>query len=500
MILNDPMSAMTIGNSWMHTLKDYWLNEHQRTETMTREDQALLDAVLRNDFLSFLRRCMATLNPGAPFLLNFHMEAIAYQLVRVLAGEVTRLIINLPPRHLKSIMVSVAFPAFLLGHDPRRRIFGISYGGDLSTKHAHDFQSIVQSTWYRRIFPHMLIARSADSDVYTTQRGFRKATSVYAAVTGLGGDTFIIDDPQKPVEAQSDAQRNHLNGWFSNTLRSRLDNKTTGVIIVVMQRVHLNDLTGHLTENSDDWTVLSLPAIAETDEEIAIGDGQFHSRRAGEALHPALEPLAALEKLRKEMGSDIFAAQYQQSPVPLGGAMIKRAWLRYYDVTPEHTYKTKIIQSWDTAAKNGAQNDLSVCTTWMLYDKQYYLLDVTRGRYEYPQLRSTAIALAKRFNPSTILIEDASTGTALAQELRQAGTHVVKLVPVEQDKIGRLWVQQAKFEAGLVLFPKGASFLLDLEAELLTFPQARHDDQVDSISQALGYRFSSYDTTLSWVG
>ena len=148
------------------------------------------------------------------------------------------------------------------------------------------------------------------------KRGFRKATSVYAAITGLGGDTFIIDDPQKPVDAQSDSQRNHLNQWFSNTLRSRLDNKATGTIIVVMQRVHLNDLTGYLTENSDDWTVLSLPAIAEENEEIAVGDGLFHRRRAGEALHPEHEPLAVLEKLRAEMGSDVFAAQYQQAPVP----------------------------------------------------------------------------------------------------------------------------------------------------------------------------------------
>lgn len=466
---------------------------------MTRQDQALLDAVLRNDFLSFLRCCMMVLNPGAPFLPNWHLDAIAYQLEQVRAGKIKRLIINLPPRHLKSIMVSVVFPAFLLGHEPHRRIFGISYGSDLSTKHAGDFRSIVQSNRYRRIFPKMRIVRAMESDVHTTQRGFRKATSIYAAITGLGGDTFIIDDPQKPVDAQSDSQRNHINEWFSNTLRSRLDNKAKGTIIVVMQRVHLNDLTGYLIENSDDWTVLSVPAIAETDEEIAVGDGLFHRRRAGKALHPEHEPLGVLEKLRAEMGSDIFAAQYQQSPVPPGGAMIRRAWLRYYDRPPERSYRAKVIQSWDTAAKDGAQNDWSVCTTWLLYEKHFYLLDLTRGRYEYPRLRSTALALAQRFKPDAILIEDASTGIALAQELRQAATYAIKPIPVERDKVGRLYVQQAKFEAGLVLFPKGASFLPTLEAELLAFPQAKTDDQVDSISQALAYKSSGYDSTMSWV-
>lgn len=466
---------------------------------MTREDQALLDAVLRADFPSFLRRCMATLNPGAPFLPNWHLDAIAYQLELVRARKITRLIINLPPRYLKSIMVSVAFPAFVLGHQPHRRIFGISYGGDLSTKHASDFRSVVHSGWYRRAFPKMRIARATESDVHTTRRGFRKATSVNAAITGLGGDIFIIDDPLKPIDAQSDSQRNHLNEWFSNTLRSRLDNKATGTIIVVMQRVHLHDLTGFLTENSDDWTVLSLPAIAEIDEEIAVGDSLFHRRRAGEALHPAHEPLAVLEKLRAEMGSEIFAAQYQQDPVPPGGAMIHRASLRYYEQAPERTYQTKIIQSWDVAAKAGLQNDYSVCTTWLLCGKLYYLLDLTRGRYEFPRLRDIALALAERFTPNSILIEDASSGIALAQELRDANISSIRSIPVEHDKITRLWAQQAKFEAGLVLFPKGAPFLPALEAELLAFPQAKTDDQVDSISQALAYKSSGYDSTLSWL-
>ena len=465
---------------------------------MGSEDRRLFEAVLRNDFQSFLHRCMLTLNPSGPYLPNWHIDAIAYQLERVRRGEVTRLIINLPPRHLKTTIVSVAFTAFLLGHDPHRRIFNISYGAELSSKYASDFRSIVQSKWFSRVFRKMVIARATELEVHTTARGFRKATSVYAALTGLGGDCFIIDDPQKPIDAQSDVQRNQLNHWFSNTLMSRLDNKTTGTIILVMQRVHLNDLTGYLTESSDDWTVLSLPAIAEQSEKIAVGDGLFHERCAGEALHPKHESLATLEKLRVELGPDVFAAQYQQMPVPPGGAMVRRDWLRYYDALPERTYQTKVYLSWDTAAKGGAQNDYSVCTAWLVADKEFYLLDVTRGRYEYPLLRATAIALAERYDPDMILIEDASTGIALAQELEDAH-YPVTAIPVEHDKIGRLYVQQAKFAAGLVLFPRHASFLPALEAELLTFPQAKTDDQVDSISQALAYEFSGYDTSLNWV-
>jgi predicted phage terminase large subunit-like protein len=466
----------------------------------TNDDHDLLNAILRNDFLSFLQRCMATLNPGMPFLLNWHLQAIAYQLERVRRGEVTRLIINLPPRYLKSLMVSVAFPAFLLGHQPQRRIFGISYGAELASKHANDSRSITQSPWFPRTFPKSRIIKATETDIITSQRGFRKTTSVYSAITGLGGDMFIIDDPQKPIDAQSESLRNQLIIWFSNTLLSRLDNKATGVIIIVMQRVHQYDLTGFLIENSNDWTVLSLPAIAEHDEDIPIGDDITYHRRAGEALHPAYESLLVLEKLRAEMGSDVFAAQYQQSPVPPGGAMIRRSWLRYYDTLPGRTNRMKIIQSWDTAAKAGAQNDWSVCTTWLVVDrKDFYLIDLTRGRYEYPELRAKALALAEKYKPNNILIEDASVGTALAQELKSGRRFNLRLIPVDRDKVGRLYVQQDKFERGSVLFPQRASFLPVLEAELLSFPQSKTDDQVDSISQALAFKSGSYDTSFDWV-
>jgi predicted phage terminase large subunit-like protein len=455
---------------------------------MTQHDHRFIDAILREEFPLFLRRCLHTINPGTRFLPNWHIDAIAHELDRVRRGDVTRLIINMPPRNLKSITASVAFPAFLLGHDPRRKIFGISYGMDLAAKHASDFRSVVQSDWYGRVFPRARIRRISDPDVFMTAGGFRRATSTGAALTGLGGDMFIIDDPLKPVDALSEPLRNQVNQWFSNTLVSRLDNKATGAIIVVMQRVHLHDLTGHLLEHGSDWTVLSLPAIAEADEQIAIAPGQTHLRRAGEAIHPEHEPLEVLQKLRRDVGSEIFAAQYQQSPVPPGGAMIKRETLRYYETPPERTYKAKVIQSWDTAAKAGTQNDWSVGTTWLVLDNQYYLLDLTRGRYEYPKLRDAVLALAKRFEPNTILIEDASTGTALAQELRQMGGFVVKLIPVERDKTTRLYLQQAKFEAGQVFFPKNAPYLLELERELLSFPRGKNDDQVDSISQALAWK------------
>jgi predicted phage terminase large subunit-like protein len=464
-----------------------------------KKAQQALDYILRTNFESFLQMCFLHLNPGASYLPNWHIKAIAYQLDRIRRGEITRLIINMPPRYLKSLTVTVAFTAFLLANEPWRKIFAISYGDDLAAKHSSDFRSLMHAPWFKRAFRKLQIWRSVDGELITTQRGFRKSTSVSGPLTGLGGDIFIIDDPQKPVDAQSESRRNSLNQWISNTLMSRLDNKQTGAIIVVMQRVHMDDLSGFLSSSSDDWEILSLPAIAEVEENIPIGNGKIHRRQIGEALHPELESLDTIRRQQHLMGPDVFAAQYQQSPVPAGGAMIKLAWLRYYDQLPKRTYKAKVMQSWDTAAKDGAQNDWSVCTTWMVIDEEFYLLDLTRGRYEYPQLRDIAVALAGRFKPDEILIEEASTGIALAQELKETLSYYINPIPVHRDKIGRLYVQQAKFAAGRVHFPSGASFLSELEAELLAFPQARTDDQVDSISQALAYEPSGYDSSMEWV-
>ena len=473
-------------------------HSQEKGKTVMQNEQEILDILTRRNPEVFLRRALATVNPGADFLPNWHIKAIIYQLQRVERGEITRLIINLPPRSLKSLMVTVAWTAFLLGHQPSRRIFTMSYGGELSAKHTADFRSMIETAWFRRAFPNFQVRRNVDDEVLTTARGFRKSTSIYGTLTGLGGDLFILDDPQKPIDAQSEIQRNNLNNFFSNTLLSRLDNKETGAIVVVMQRVHLHDLSGFLTSQSDEWTVLSLPAIAEVDQNIPIGPDEFYYRRAGEPLHAEREPLSALEKIRQTLGSDIFAAQYQQSPVPPGGGMIKRAWFRYYDKLPERDYRTKVIISVDTAAKDGAQNDWSVFTTWLLVDKHYYLMDLTRGRYEYPQLKATAIRLVQTYRPDVFLIEDASTGTALAQELKSVNWQTaIRLEPVCRDKRGRLYVHQATFETGRVLFERGAPYLPELEAELLTFPQGNHDDQVDSITQALSYDGLAY--TLDYV-
>ncbi|MGO4386811.1 phage terminase large subunit [Microvirga sp. 2YAF29] len=457
------------------------------------------DAIARRDFLSFVQSCVGTLTPAVDFQDNWHLQAIAHHLDLVRLGKIRRLIINLPPRSLKSVMASVAFPAFVLGHDPTQRIICVSYASDLAAKHANDFRAIMAAPWYRRTFPDARASpvKNSEAEVMTTRHGMRLTTSVGGTLTGRGGNLIVIDDPIKPGDALSESRREGVNQWYANTLLSRLDDKINGAIVIVMQRVHMDDLVGFVTRQSDEWTILTLPAIAEHDQRIVTGLGTSHLYRAGDVLHAAREPLSALETYRTQLGSDTFSAQYQQQPVPPGGAMIKRAWVRRYHSPPARSARSRIVQSWDTAMKGGAENDWSVCTTWQIEEGQFYLLDVDRGRYDYPDLKQRVQQLADQHRPYKIVIEDAGTGTALIAELRRMGRVAVAVRP-ERDKQTRMSVQTAKFEAGLIHLPEQAPWLSAFEAELFAFPGGRHDDQVDSVSQALAHGSSGY--TLAAVG
>jgi predicted phage terminase large subunit-like protein len=270
-----------------------------------------------------------------------------------------------------------------------------------------------------------------------------------------------------------------------------LDDQRTGAIIIVMQRVHMDDLTGFVRGQSDEWTVLSLPAIAESFESIPLTMGQVHQRRPGEVLSPEREPLAVLEQLRLQLGSDLFSAQYQQAPIPPGGAMIKRHWIpRYTEISPTSAGGL-VVQSWDTAAKGGPDNDWSVCTTWLnTNDNKWYLLDVCRSRFDYPTLKAKVQELAKQWGAHQVLIEEAGTAIGLLAELKSHVRGLTGIKP-DRDKVTRMSIASAIFEAGQVHFPERAPWLAELEAELFSFPGSRHDDQVDSISQVLNHARSS---------
>lgn len=457
---------------------------------MSDQDAARrLRALLRQDLYFFVQKAFGSVNPGEVFLTNWHLKAICFYLEQVMQGKIKRLRIEVPPRSLKSICTSVAFPAYVLGRDPSAKIITASYSADLAAKHSGDCRAVMQSDWYKELFPQTKLSntRNQELNYETTCKGYRYATSVGGTLTGRGGNLIIIDDPLKPEEAMSQAKREAVNAWYSRTLLSRLNNKSQDAIVIVQQRLHMDDLPGHV-DQLDDWTVLRLPAIAEEDEWIPIGPNERYHRKAGEALHPKREPLEILEQVKRGLGSAVFSAQYQQCPVPADGAVIKWDWFRRYDRTPS-THNLAIYQSWDTASKPEEHCDFSVCTTWGVYGNDYYLLHVFRKRMDFPELKRAVIDLGRHWQPTAIIIEDKGSGIGLIQQLRAENHGIIRPTAFtpREDKVTRLHAQSAQIEAGHVWLPREGEWLEDLRIELSSFPNGKHDDQADSISQFLSW-------------
>jgi predicted phage terminase large subunit-like protein len=452
------------------------------------DPHALLDELCRRDFLSFLVRAFPYINGGADLDPNWHLDAIAYQLERVRDGSCKRLLVMLPPRNLKSITISVAWVAWRLGHDPSLSFVCVSYSNELSAKHARDCRAVIQSAWFRRLFPRTVLAaaRSAVHDFETTAGGGRLATSIGGTLTGRGGDIIIIDDPIKPDEAMSETTRDAVNEWFHTTLASRLNDKKRGAIITVMQRLHQYDLCGLLLETGE-WDALALPAIAPENMAVPLTRGRTYQRRADEALHASREPVEALLRIKATVGSVIFAAQYQQQPVPAAGNMIQANWLGTWDPLEGPT-GGQVVQSWDTASKDGVLNDWSVCITALVRGREVYVIDVWRRRVLFPELKKAAIANARQYRARALLIEDQASGTQLIQALRNeqpSGVPAPIARRAEADKVTRLAGVSAMIEAGLLRLPKEAPWLAEFKAELLGFPSGRYKDQVDALSQLL---------------
>jgi predicted phage terminase large subunit-like protein len=464
---------------------------------MTPEDQQKeLHNLLRGSLSPFVQKVFYELNPGDRFFDSWYLDAITHRLERCRTGSCKRLIITAPPRSLKSIVTSVAYPAFLLGRNPSERILCISYGNELALSHARDFRSVTASAWYRQVFPQTVALRDVEDMFETTRHGFRRSGSFGSAQTGFGADTIIIDDPTKADEALQKSAREKANDYFANTLYSRLNRKTDGVIIVVMQRVHDEDLVGSLLRQGG-WDHLNLPAIALQDEDVPTGDGRFHHRKEGDLLNPAFESVSSLEQTKRTIGTFHFQAQYQQAPSPETGNIIKRTWIQHFQVPPPRT-NALIVQSWDTAQKGDQIHDYAVGTTWLYSDEKHFLIDLVRERCDYPALSSLVIAQFRRHKPDYLLLEDHGSGTALIQDLKQR--HGIKAVPITPtgDKIVRLSIVSAMFERGEIFLPENTHWLMDFLDELLRFPQARYADQVDSVTQYLNWHRNRAKTEFRW--
>jgi predicted phage terminase large subunit-like protein len=407
-----------------------------------------------------------------------HHKVIVEKLEEVEQGNIRRLMIFLPPRHGKSLLTSQFFPAWYLGRHPDCFVITASYGQDLADDFGRRVRNFVSDPLHQAIFPGFHLAEDSTSmrRFNTTAGGSYYAVGRGGPITGRGAHLLIIDDPLKDrEEADSPTIRRTLHEWYSSVAYTRL--QPGGAIVLIQTRWHQDDLAGRLLrENSSKgWEIVSLPAIAETDESF---------RRAGEALWPERFPLSVLEQIRIAIGGSAWASLYQQRPAAAEGQIFKREWWRFYRDTPEFSF---VLQSWDTAFKTGEENDYSVCTTWGMAENGYYLLAYWRGRVEFPQLKRMLVGLADEWKPHSILVEDRASGQSLIQEL-QLGTNLPIIpVKVDSDKLARAQAVTPLIEAGRIFLPESAPWLREFTDELAAFPTGVHDDTVDSTSQALNY-------------
>lgn len=447
--------------------------------------------IYRQDLLAFIHRSFLELNPAATFEYNWHLELIAQSLEDVAYGSCKRLIINVPPRHLKSHSASIAFPAWFLGHFPEKQVTCVSYAQDFSDTLARHSRRLMDSSFYQALF-NTRISRKRDTvaDFETTKGGFRYSTSVEGGFTGRGADVIMIDDPLKADDALSDARRKSVNEWYNNTLRSRLNRQEKGAIILVMQRLHVDDLVAHV-QKTEDWKVLSFSAIAEADAayEIRSPYRTFqHRRKEGDILQPSLTRDHVLKSIRRGMTEYNFAAQYQQNPQPPGGNIVLREWLTFYTPEEQPEKFDTVLQSWDTAVTDTDLANFSVCTTWGIKGRKAYLIDVFRKRLLFPALKNTIEIHAGLHEATVVLVEDKSSGSSLIQQLRADGFSIVQAAPaLEGNKIMRLNGQTPMIEGGFVLFPTKADWLETYLSEMLSFPSSSYNDQVDSTVYALAW-------------
>lgn len=437
--------------------------------------------------LDFTRR-MFKARKGNDMRLNWHQEEICNALERVVIGNTKRLIINIPPRSGKTELAVINFIAWASGIFPDSEWIHASYSKRLATNNAYGVREVMRHEVYKEIFPlvDIRIDSAAKDEFRTTAGGIVYATGAEGSITGRGAGgmsgrfqgCIVVDDPHKPGEALSDTMRQNVIDWFQTTMESRKNSPDTP-IIVIMQRLHQHDLSGWLIDggNGEKWEHLCIPAVNE----------------AGESFWPEQFPIEMLNRL-ESANPYVYAGQYRQLPSPPGGGLFKDEWWQYYSVEPEFDYREIFA---DTAQKTAEKNDYSVFQCWGFSGGRAYLIDQIRGKWEAPDLLSTARAFWNKHFPHengrlrAKKIEDKSSGTGLIQSLkrgdRERGIPSIPVVGIqrEKDKTTRAMDVAPTIQAGLVYLPSNAPWLSDFLAETTVFPNGAHDDQCDPMMDAV---------------
>ena len=430
---------------------------------------------------------------------------LAATLDKVVTGEIKRLIVEIPPRHSKSVHVSELLPAFYLGHNPDDRIILSSYASGLASSFSRKVRNTIVDERYGKLFPSSRLApdsKAAASWDVSGRAGGMIAAGVGSGITGHGADLLIIDDPVKDrKEAESDTRRQDVWDWYTSTARTRLH--PGGAVIVCQTRWHHDDLAGRLIDgqdeedpDADEWVILKFPAIATEDD--ALG------RKPGEALWPERYDLPALLKIKRDVGTRDWIALYQQEPSDEEGAIFPiNKWQYYNPDTFDFNSRFRTFQLLDTAYKDGQQNDFSVIATWTRSpDGILYLRDIVQERLQFPALERLAKVQYDKWKPDVVYIEDKASGISLIQNLTSQGIPIQAYTP-DGDKVVRAHAVTPFVESGRMLLPDEHPMLSDFLQEHAKFPAGAHDDMVDTTTMAgiiLGRRESSANNRLEVAG
>ena len=450
-----------------------------------QDTPAQIAALMRSYLVFFLPWAFRVLHPGEePLKMHWYLWAMcqAFQLTAI--GKTKRLVINLPPRNLKSI-TSVAYTAWLLGNNPKHKIMLVTYGSSLVKEHIENCRVLMSHPFYQLLFPGTRLKPGGKGHMLrTTLGGGCRSITVGGATTGHGADTILIDDAMKAEDIASEARREELERFYSGTLITRLNNKRRGVVVSIQQRLGEDDLPGRLIDAGAEH--LCLPAYDDKEVIYDIGFGRRYRRAIGEVLRPDAEDRETLDRIRREMGPHKFATQFLQQPCALEGNIIRTDAFARFDLNAyERRNFHKIVQSWDLATSEDPKADWSVCMTFGFLEERWYLLDVVRERMGYARLRDRVLAQNNLWRADKVLLEDAGAGTHLWQDFWEGGQLRPFRVRPTADKVTRMVGQLAYIEDGRLLIPREAPWLPILLSEFRSFPDVSHDDQVDALSQFL---------------
>lgn len=467
------------------------MNKQPNINELSSSGQRLVaEKIYRSNFYFFAKRAFSIVYPGETFQPNWHIETMCFELEQVIHGHNRRLIINVPPRHLKSYCAVIALPAFLLGLDPSIRIIVATYSQDLGTDHGERLRLLITSTWYKKLFPTTRMRTQNQEELRTTMGGGRRNVSPKSSTTGFGADVIIIDDLLNAADIGSDTVRRQAVQFYRDALHSRLNRQDTGRIISIQQRLREDDFPAFLLEQGG-WRHLNLKAIATAPEIVSLYSQRKHVRNPGDLLFPQYQNQEVLDSIRRDVGNPAFSAQYQQEPVPPEGALLRLAALHFYENEIEREEFSGVIQSWDTAYSEEPGADFSVCTTWGYKGRCWYLIDVWRKRVAFPDLIDAVKSQKKKWQADRVVVEAIGTGLSLMQQFKHTDLNHrswLKGFKPKGNKIDRVAEQSAQLESDAFLFPAwNPPWMEPLMQELRAFPSGRYDDQVDSITQALKY-------------